>query len=300
MNFFDETKTIKNMKKLILLLTFFILNLNLTACAARAPIPVGHIPPPQEVTDADRAFGKQVLNQLSQSHPISKDPDLNIRVTEIVDKLAVAANAETFPWRVYVLESDQTVNAGATRGNYMFVWTGMLKKALSDDELATVLGHEMAHVLARHTHSTPGEEAQNMITGIAGVASRSVMIANGVAGPLAQIGAQVITNLMKGLVSNPEQQRQEHEADQIGMFIMAKASYDPRAAVTFWERLSNDPQFSGFSIAFLSTHPASADRVQQLRETLPKALEDYRKAKNPNYNSELPSMRDGESFDFRK
>ena len=94
---------------------------------------------------------------------------------------------------------------------------------------------------------------------------------------LASLSALLIQESLKAFLVNPEEQRNELEADQIGLFILADADYNPERAVAFWERVKDDPDFAGSPLPIFSSHPPSAERVAHLRELLPLALERYRR-----------------------
>lgn len=256
-----------------------LLILSLYSCSSgRMPVVPGTIPTQDSsITQEDQKYGSQVLRELSKQYPISKDSNYIDRVDNIVIKLTDSISANTNPWQTYVLLGDDIVNAAATRGNYIFVWTGMLKTATDDAELASVLAHEIGHVLAEHTRPTPGEMANSAIGNVAGVATREIIISQG-GGALGQLGGQIIQGLFSALISNPQSQRLELEADHIGLFIMARANYDPRKALNFWKKLKNDPKFgSNDTLEFLSTHPATTRRIEEINKLLPKAMAIYRK-----------------------
>jgi metalloendopeptidase OMA1, mitochondrial len=260
------------MKKLILIFVIFC-----TSCAStRPPIPSGTVPLPQASSQEDTLYGRAALKQLTANFPISNNRDDNRKVQNIVARLTRGARADHDPWYIYVLDSDEVVNAGATRGNHVFVWSGLLRTLPSDQEVASVLAHEIGHVLASHTRASPAEQLGSTVATIAGQTTRSIMHSTqGVSGPYGALAQTVVTEAMKGLLVNPESQRQELEADQIGLFILAQSGYDPRNALDFWASVSDDPRFGGGSIEFFSTHPASKTRLKALEKHLPLALERY-------------------------
>lgn len=270
----------------------------LSACGPlRSPVPPGEIPYQTSVAPADEQFGQEVFGLLSESYPISQDDAPILRVRAIVDKLTQGHGNAQNPWHVYILQGDGILNAAATRGNYIFIWTGMLQAVKSDDELATVLSHEVAHVLAGHTMPTPEEETRKILSESFGKVAQEVLYQQGgVVGALAGLGGALVGATFEAFLLNPEKQRQELEADHIGLFLMARAGYDPNAAIELWTRLKSDPDFNlGGPLSFLSTHPASTGRLQQLKELLPRALALYRgentKAEGPG-TGELLSERD--------
>ncbi len=247
-----------------------------TACApTRAPIPVGVIPLERTLLAEDEEYGHQVFAGLTEQYPIDDDDGRINKVRDLVDKLSVAAKADKNPWHVYVLVDDNFKNAAATRGNYIFVWTGLLKSIKNDAELATVVSHEIGHLLAGHTDPDPQEELSAIIAGVAGSAGSAVANAHPSAGIAPDLAELILRESIKALILNPELQRKELEADHIGMFLMAEAGIEPEQAVKFWARVQNDPEFSNFPLEFLSSHPSSETRLKKLRSYLYQANEKY-------------------------
>ena len=244
----------------------------LGACsAARPPVPPGTIPPEEVLRVEDEQYGHEVLAELSREYPLDRN-DANItRVRGIVERLTSKGLSSKNPWHVYVLVSDQFKNAAATRGNLIFVWTGLLNSVHSDDELATVLAHEIGHVLAGHTAPDPSQAVAEIIGTTTGEIAGQVLQSQGIPGILGQLAGDILQAGLEAAFINPGQRSRELEADLIGMFLMAKAGFDPRAAVNFWERVQLDPDFANSTLTFLSTHPSSDDRLAQLKQYLPDA-----------------------------
>ncbi len=260
------------------ILYLFLLCFFLSSCAStRSSIPEGHVPTQEQVAQADEQYGHQVFQALAQKYTLDRDDDRILRVRGIVDKLTQVKDNNQNIWHVYLFEDDNFKNAAATRGNFIFVWSGIVNSVQSDDELATILAHEIGHVVAGHTQPDPAEEVNKMLAGITGRTARQVMtrVGDPLVAALASIGGMLASELVKAIIVNPNQRDLEHEADQIGLFIMAEAGYDPQKAITFWERVQNDPSFSGAPVEFLSTHPSSEDRLDALRKSLPKAIARY-------------------------
>lgn len=254
-----------------------ILFFSISCASQRAPVPAGIVPAQGEVSAEDEQYGHEVLNILTQDYPLEyNDRDIR-RVRDIVDALTEAAHVSSNPWHVYVLKGDDFKNAAATRGNYVFVWTGMLNTVRDDHELATVLAHEIGHVLAGHTVPDPAEEANQIMAQIAGLAAQQVVASRGSWGLAADLAELVVRSSIEAFLVNPDAQRLELEADQIGLFIMADAGFDPERALAFWRRMESDPDFSGFPIEFLSTHPTSGERIAHLERHLPQAIDRYKK-----------------------
>lgn len=254
---------------------FILVLVSIVGCApGRAPIPTGYIPDPPRIDSDDETYGRRVLSELSQQYPVSRDVQFISRAQHLVDQLTRNGTRSRDYWKVYVLNDDKMLNAAATRGEYVFIWTGMLRAVPDDRELAAVVAHEIGHVLAGHTKATPGEEANQMISGTAGQVAGGYL--GGVEGQFAQT---ILSKILEGFLVNPESQRKEYEADEIGLFIMADAGFDPRGAMDFWNRAAKDPNFNSSSIEFLSTHPSSSGRLDRIRRILPEAEDRYQRSR---------------------
>lgn len=251
----------------------------LTSCApARMPLKTGEIPEARPLKPDEEQYGHQVLQALTEQYELDYNHPRYNEVVGIVEKLTAAADADKDPWHVFILRDNNLKNAAATRGNHVFVWTGMLDYTSSEAELATVISHEIAHVLARHTDPDPNEEARKLLIQVGAMAA-----AMAAAGATSSYQAsQVVGNLTgavtqevaSGMLIYPYTRDMELEADSLGMFIMAKAGYDPREALRFWEKAATDPDFSS-SVEFLSSHPVASDRLTRLRQQLPEAEKLY-------------------------
>ncbi len=265
---------------IVALLLFFT-----EACApARAPIPPGTVPAGRPVTSAEEQYGHEVLTALSEQYNLDyNDPRLD-NVIEIVDRLTQAAGADHSPWHVYLFRAPQVKNAAATRGNHVFVWSGLLDVAKSDAELATIVSHEIAHVLAGHTEPDPQEEVKKLLIGLGALAA-GVAIAHSTGDPmmgrnLGDLTATLANQVGQGFLVNPYSREKELEADTIGFFMMADAKYNPEEAINFWTRAQSDPDF-GSVPTFFSTHPPPENRLEQLRQMLPEALARYQGIASP-------------------
>lgn len=263
--------------RILQLSALLVLAISLGACASsRKPVPPGVVPTQAAVLAEDEKYGHEVLSNLTERYPLDRDDARILRVRDLVEKLTRAAKADNNPWHVYVLVDDNFKNAAATRGNYIFVWTGILRTVQNDAELATILSHEIGHVLAGHTESDPAEETNRIIAGIAGIATSSVLGNQGLGGPASDLAELIVRASLEALLVNPDTQDKELEADQIGLFMMADAGFDPAEAINFWQRIQSDPDFRGFPLEFLSSHPSSLTRVERLSSQLPAASERYR------------------------
>jgi predicted Zn-dependent protease len=180
------------------------------------------------------------------------------------------ADRPDYQWEFNVLQG-QEVNAFALPGGKVAFWEGIMPITQDDNGAAVVMGHEIAHALARH-----GAERMSQAMGVqalgqvltAGVGVVSPEFAQDFA-KLYGLGATVGVILPWG-------RSQESEADRIGLILMAKAGFDPTAAVGFWERMSKI-QKGGKPPEFLSTHPSDETRIAQIKKWLPEAMSYYKK-----------------------
>ena len=260
-------ETISKKKIYIYLIAVFFFS----SCAtAKKPVPVGTIPQAKKPTVADEQYGHKAFGQITKQHKLTYDHPRYNELQEVVKRLTSSINADKDPWHIYLLDADNVKNAGATRGNHIFVWTGMLNYTKDENELAAIMAHEISHILARHTDPDQYETMKKALIGIGsmaiGVATANV---TGI-GQIGQIATQLGSKVGEGLFLNPYSQGKEHEADQVGLFLMAKAKFNPQAAIDFWQRASNDSSFSS-GAAFFSTHPSSGDRMQRLSSMLAQA-----------------------------
>ncbi|GMV43031.1 MAG: hypothetical protein AMXMBFR64_47470 [Myxococcales bacterium] len=195
--------------------------------------------------DVDRALGALASDSVLGGARVCTNPRLVGAVTAVVSHLEVRLDPVYHPLTVRVVE-DETVNAFALPGGHVFVMTGLLRAVESPDELAGVLGHEIAHVVQRHGIQ---RIAQSMWVGFL----LSWVTGGGLAEDLTSQGAALLT-LKFG-------RDQELESDSIGLDLMARAGYDPTRFPDFFARLGD----AGLP-AFLSTHPDPGDRVAELRK----------------------------------
>jgi predicted Zn-dependent protease len=168
------------------------------------------------------------------------------------------------------LVKDSSVNAWAMPGGKVVVYTGILPVAKNENGLATVMGHEIAHAVARHGNERMSQALLTQLGGVAlGVAlSENPSQTNNLFIAAYGLGAQV------GILL-PYSRLQESEADHLGLIFMAMAGYDPREAVDFWQRMAAQDK-GGAPPEFLSTHPANETRINQIKQYLPEAMKYYR------------------------
>jgi len=218
-------------------------------------------------------------DQFLASHTRSNDAAATAQVRRVGQRIAGAVERfyaqrgeqqelEGYAWEFNLIQDDQ-MNAFAMPGGKVVVYTGILPVAETDAGLATVIGHEVAHVVARHGNERMSQALLAQFGGLALEAAlkqkpqetRNLFLA------AYGIGAQVGVLL-------PYSRLQESESDRLGLIFMAMAGYDPEAAVGFWQRMGSS-KTGGAPPEFLSTHPADDTRIRNLRDLLPEARSYY-------------------------
>lgn len=210
-------------------------------------------------------MGLAAYREILKKEKVSKNRRVNALVQRVGNRIAKVANRPDYKWEFRVIDKD-IANAFALPGGKVAVYTGILKYTKTETGLAVVMGHEVAHALARHG----GERMSRSV-----LANLGLEVGAAVAGVSNPAVMQAITMAYGVGVELPFGRGQESEADRIGLILMAKAGYDPRESVPFWQRMSAGKSGKG-PPEFLSTHPSGDTRVKQLREWMPEALVHYR------------------------
>jgi metalloendopeptidase OMA1, mitochondrial len=230
----------------------------------------------------DLKLGAAAYQQVLKKEKISHDPRLTEPVQQVGRRIAAAANKPEYQWEFTVIDDPKQANAFCLPGGKVAVYTGIFPIAKDEAGLATVIGHEVAHALARHG-------AERMSTGMAlQAAGMAVAVAAGGQSAATQqaimsaygLGAQVGVAL-------PFSRSQESEADRIGLILMAKAGYDPEAAVGLWQRMEQNSNGKG-PPEWLSTHPSEGTREQDIRGWIAEARQYYQPPPAP--DAPLPSI----------
>ncbi len=245
----------------------------LSTTLASALILSGCIGGPPPTPQQENALGAQQERKvLSQMRTIKSGRYYNA-VRNVGMRIARASGRRDFQWRYHLVDNPKQANAFVLPGGKIFVYTGLFKYAANESELAAVVAHEVAHALK--SHGVKGaQRAQN-----AGLVGALLQVGMGVAGVNSQTAQQV--NRVYGQGANlgyikPYSRKNESEADAIGLMLMAKAGYDPRAALSFWAKFGRQGQRVP---EYLSTHPAPSTRIAQIKRLMPQALAVYKKSR---------------------
>lgn len=211
-----------------------------------------------EVNRASEQAYQKTLQEAAQKGALNRNPAQVQRVRAVAGRLipvtgAFRSDAPGWKWEVNVITASD-INAWCMPGGKIAVYTGIIEKLnLTDDELAAIIGHEIAHALREHGRERASQQAaQNAVLGIGG----ALLGIGDVGASLAQVVADVTYGL-------PNSREFEREADRMGVELAARAGYDPRAAVTLWQKMGQAG--GGGPPQFLSTHPSSASRIQDLQ-----------------------------------
>jgi metalloendopeptidase OMA1, mitochondrial len=219
----------------------------------------------------EMALGQKAAQEVLKKEKLSTNPKYVKPLDTVGGRIAKATEPSKYEWEFKVVDNDETVNAFALPGGKVFIYTGLYKPASTDAELAAVVAHEAGHIIARH-----GAERMSM-TLLAQVGGTAARIAIGSAAP----EAMQAFNTAFGMGVNygvilPFSREQEYEADRIGLILMAKAGYNPEAALKFWEKMAAD-NGKQKPPEYLSTHPSDANRIAAIKSLLPEAMSYYKK-----------------------
>jgi len=221
-------------------------------------------------------LGQQAYQEQLKEYSVSNEPGDVEPVRRVGQRLAAATESflrennlptDVYDWEFSVIDNDEIVNATCLPGGKIVFYSGIFEYTKDDDGIATVMGHEIAHAIARH-----GNERM----------SQALLIELGAATVAEALSSQpaktrALAGQALGLTTNlgvalPFNRARESEADRIGLTIMAMAGYDPRKAVEFWERFSQ----AGANVPeFMSTHPSGATRIADIQAHMPEAMQHY-------------------------
>ena len=230
-------------------------------------------------------LGAQSFQEIRAKEQVSADPALNARVNRIGQRIAQAVGDELpdAKWEFVVFDSKE-LNAFALPGGKVGVYTGLMQLAENDAELATVMGHEIGHVIARHGAERMSEAMVMASVGALGSAVVETKTQDPATRQLFDLAYGGITTLGRVL---PHSRSNESEADRMGAIYAARAGYDPRASITFWQKMMAQKQAADKAGAgsadkiseIFSTHPADQKRIADLKALMPSVLPIYEQNK---------------------
>ena len=231
----------------------------------------------QEVEKQAAQQYSQVLAEAKKKDLLNQNPQQVQRVRAVAARLipqvaVFRGDAVKWNWEVNVLTS-KDINAWCMPGGKIAVYTGLIDRLkLTDDELAAVMGHEIAHALREHARERMGRQmATETATAVGAIA---LEIFTGV-----RLDPQVAGTFTQAMFVLPNSRENEQESDFIGVELAARGGYDPRAALTLWQKM--DQASGGGSPEWLSTHPSSETRLRDLQGYVQKVLPLYEKADKP-------------------
>lgn len=236
-----------------------LIALLLSGCLGKTPV-TGRSQVVFMSADEENAVGAKGYHEFLQTAKISTNKTQTERIQRIGNKIAKAAKRPDFNWEFNLVE-DKQVNAWCMPGGKVVVYTGILAMAKNDDQLATVMAHEVSHALARHgaermSHqkiSSGLQQAANLLLGV--TAPEYTNAFNLAYGAGTKYGVML-----------PYGRSHEHEADEIGIHLMHKAGYNIHEAPKFWQNMKaanpNAP------MEFLSTHPSDDNRIKKISQII--------------------------------
>src|SRR5215470_8154566 len=221
---------------------------------------------------SDLKLGADAYQEVLTKSPIDHNPEITAPVQRVGERIAAMADKPDYQWQFTVIDDPKQANAFCLPGGKVAVYTGIYPIARDEAGLAAVIGHEVAHALARH-----GAERMSQNT-LLQVGAAGVAVAAGASGTSAATQQAIMQAYGLGStvgVALPFSRSQESEADHIGLILMAKAGYDPDASIALWQRMEaaerghNPPEW-------LSTHPAPTTRIQDLQTWVAEAKQYYK------------------------
>ena len=212
-----------------------------------------------------------LLTKETQKGDLNPDPAQTARVRRIASRLipqtaVFRPDALKWDWQVNVIRSNE-VNAWCMPGGKIAIYTGIITQLnLNDDEIAAIMGHEIAHALREHAREQASEQSLAQIGALGAVLAGAGQNTVNMAGQLYQLG-----------IGLPHSRTHETEADRIGVELAARAGYDPRAAIGLWQKMA---QLGGSKPPeFLSTHPSASTRIADLQVYAAKVMPLYQQSK---------------------
>jgi predicted Zn-dependent protease len=215
----------------------------------------------------------EAFAEIKKQTPVTRNRAYQDRVQRIGERLAKVAfwDVPSADWEFVVLEAPDQINAFAMAGGKVGVYTGLFKIVHNDDQLASVIAHEIAHVAAKHVNE---RLSQNMAIQGGGLVVGGLMSATP-GSSIASTAVMEAYGLSAGITATGFDRKKEKEADHIGLIYMARAGYNPEEAIKVIENLEQTNTGRATPPAWISTHPSYPERILQMIDLMPKALEIY-------------------------
>ena len=201
-------------------------------------------------------------NQIRQQKKVSTNQTLSRRLNTVGPKLVQAAGLQNQPWEYTVFQGEEA-NAFVLPGGKVGFYEGIFKRMENDDQLATVLGHEIGHVAARHS----AERYSQQVAAGVGMQAAQVALQSGDVSGAGQIAASLGAGVQFGILL-PYSRTHELEADRLGIEYMHKSGFDPRQSLRFWQNMSAQRGNQAPPPEFMSTHPSDQTRIAALTQHL--------------------------------
>lgn len=267
-------RSLKNTRRTIFLTLAVCVAITVSSCATS---PEGRSQLKLLPDEQINSMGVQSFEQIKQDTPETKNENMRVYAQCIANAIIPQLDEDNNPalWEVRVFADDQA-NAFALPGNKIGVYEGLFKYAVNQDQVAAVMGHELAHVIAQHGN----ERVSDQLAAQAGLTIAAIAL--GASDSSEDNKALVLAGLGLGVqygIILPFSRTHESEADLIGLELMAESGFNPRESVKLWENMS---KAGGQPPEFLSTHPSSSTRIKDLNARMPRALDTYSKAQAKN------------------
>jgi predicted Zn-dependent protease len=224
------------------------------------------------MSDAEmNQMGEQAFNELKNKRPVSQNTGANNFVNCVANALIQQIGGAN-RWEIVVFE-DNSLNAFALPSNKIGVHLGLVRMVDNQAQLATVISHEIGHVLAKHSNERISQET---------ALKQGINVLGTVLAPQSSLGQLGMSALGIGAqygILLPYSRSHETEADIMGIELMAKAGFDPRESINLWKKMSSASQGQS-TPEFMSTHPAHATRLEELNRKLPQAMQRYQQTAN--------------------
>lgn len=279
-----KLKELFNLKQSGLLISAMLISY-LTGCATTTQDSVSGVKrtqllllPESQVTSMSTQAYTQTLQEAEKKKTLNANKTQLERVRKISNRLIAQvgvfrSDAKQWKWEVNVENNDE-LNAYCMPGGKIMVYTGLIDKLkTTDDELAAVIGHEIAHALREHGRERMSQAYVQQF----GLQALGVLISSSAGATVGNASMQAANMGSQLFFALPNGREQERESDRIGLELAARAGYNPDAAVTLWQKM--DAQGGAKPPEFLSTHPASANRIAELRALAPRVKPLYDAAK---------------------